>query len=417
MSFPSHAQIQALRAEFGTPLYVYDQRTLEAAAQEVLAFPNAYGLTVRYAMKALPNASVLRILNAMGLHVDASSGFEAERALMAGVPAEHIQITSQELPQDLKGLVERGVLFNACSLEQLEAYGRLFPGHEVSVRINPGLGSGHNNRTNVGGPASSFGIWHEHLDRIEAIQARADLRITRMHTHIGSGGDPETWKHCARLSLGIAARLPEVTRLNLGGGFKIARMPDETSADLTGIGGALLPDFQNFAAENGRELHLEIEPGSYLVAQAGAIVANVVDVVDTGSEGYTFAKVDSGMTEFLRPNLYGAQHPIAIVPDEDAGDREEIDLLLVGHCCESGDILTPAPGDPEGLAPRRLPRPAPGDAVVIGGAGAYCSGLAASHYNSFPQAAEVLITRDGDLRLIRRRQTLEQIVANELIDD
>ncbi len=206
MSFPSHAQIQALRAEFGTPLYVYDQRTLEAAAQEVLAFPNAYGLTVRYAMKALPNASVLRILNTMGLHIDAGSGFEAERALMAGVPAEHIQITTQELPQDLKGLVERGVLFNACSLEQLEAYGRLFPGHEVSVRINPGLGSGHNNRTNVGGPASSFGIWHEHLDRIEAIQARADLRITRMHTHIGSGGDPETWKHCARLSLGMTGR-------------------------------------------------------------------------------------------------------------------------------------------------------------------------------------------------------------------
>ena len=250
------------------------------------------------------------------MHVDASSGFEAERALLAGVPAEQIQITSQELPQDLKGLVERGVLFNACSLEQLEAYGRLFPGHEVSVRINPGLGSGHNNRTNVGGPASSFGIWHDHLDQIETIQARADLRITRMHSHIGSGGDPETWKHCARLTLGIATRLPEVTRLNLGGGFKIARMPDETSANLAEIGSALLPDFQNFAAEHGRELHLEIEPGSYLVARAGAIVANVIDVVDTGSEGYTFAKVDSGMTEFLRPNLYGAQHPISIVPGD-----------------------------------------------------------------------------------------------------
>ena len=416
MTFLTREQIQRLRAEFGTPVYVYDQRALEAAADEVLGFPSAYGLTARYAMKALPTAAIIRIFSAKGLHIDASSGFEAERALVAGVAPEQIQISAQALPQDLKGLVERGVLFNACSLDQLEAYGRLFPGREVSVRINPGLGSGHNNRTNVGGPASSFGIWHEHLDRVRAIAAAADLRITRMHTHIGSGGDPEAWKHCARLSLGIAAQLPEVATLNLGGGFKVARMADETSADLTEIGNALLGDFRDFAEQHQRELHLEVEPGNYLVARAGAILASVGDVVDTGSEGYTFAKVDTGMTEFLRPNLYGAQHPIAIIPADPGADREEVDLLLAGHCCESGDMMTPAPGDPEGLAPRRLMRPLPGDAVVIGGAGGYCSSLAASNYNSFPQAPEVLITPDGDLRLIRRRQNLEQILANELMD-
>ena len=417
MNFPSHEQIQILRAEYGTPIYVYDQARLETAAREVLAFPNAYGLTARYAMKALPTAAVIRLLTNMGLHIDASSGFEAQRALMAGVPAEHIQISAQELPTDLKDLVGQGVLFNACSLEQLEAFGALFPGGELSIRINPGLGSGHNNRTNTGGPSSSFGIWHEHLDQVRAIQARLGLRITRMHTHIGSGGDPEAWKHCAQLSLAIAAQLPEVQTLNLGGGFKVARMPDETSANLTEIGEALLDDFRNFAREHGRELHLEIEPGTYLVAGAGAIVATVSDVVDTGSEGYTFAKVDTGMTEFLRPNLYGAQHPITVVPADPEAEREEIDLLVAGHCCESGDMITPAPGDPEGLAPRRLLRPVPGDSIVIGGAGAYCSALAASHYNSFPQAPEVLITPDGDFRLIRRRQTLEQIVGNELLDD
>ena len=190
MNFLTHEHIQTLRAEFGTPVYVYDQKQLETAAREVLAFPNAYGLTARYAMKALPTAAIVQILSGRGLHIDASSGFEAERAMLAGVPPERIQISAQELPLNLKGLVERGVLFNACSLEQLDAYGRIFPGCEVSVRINPGLGSGHNNRTNVGGPASSFGIWHEHLDEILALQRRRDLRITRMHTHIGSGGDP-----------------------------------------------------------------------------------------------------------------------------------------------------------------------------------------------------------------------------------
>jgi len=416
MNFLSPDQIQSLRAEYGTPLYVYDQRRLENAAREALAFPSAHGLTARYAMKALPTAAVVRIFSKLGLHIDASSGFEAQRALLAGVPGEHIQISAQELPQDLKGLVSQGVRFNACSLEQLEAYARLFPGGEVSVRINPGLGTGHNNRTNTGGTASSFGIWHEHLEKVKAIQERTNLRITRMHTHIGSGGDPETWKRCALLSMGVAAQLPEVTTLNLGGGFKVGRMPGEISADLQEIGNALLDDFREFEREHGRALHLEIEPGTYLVAGAGAIIATVTDVVDTGSEGYTFAKVDTGMTEFLRPNLYGAQHPIGLFPSDPEAEREEIDVLVAGHCCESGDMMTPAPGDPEGLAPRRLPRPVPGDSLVIGGAGAYCSGLAASNYNSFPQAAEVLIDLNGEARLIRRRQSLEQILCNEIDD-
>jgi len=351
MNFLSPDQIQSLRAEYGTPLYVYDQRRLENAAREALAFPSAHGLTARYAMKALPTAAVVRIFSKLGLHIDASSGFEAQRALLAGVPGEHIQISAQELPQDLKGLVSQGVRFNACSLEQLEAYARLFPGGEVSVRINPGLGTGHNNRTNTGGTASSFGIWHEHLEKVKAIQERTNLRITRMHTHIGSGGDPETWKRCALLSMGVAAQLPEVTTLNLGGGFKVGRMPGEISADLQEIGNALLDDFREFEREHGRALHLEIEPGTYLVAGAGAIIATVTDVVDTGSEGYTFAKVDTGMTEFLRPNLYGAQHPIGLFPSDPEAEREEIDVLVAGHCCESGDMMTPRPATRKVLPP------------------------------------------------------------------
>ena len=416
MLFLQHDQIRELRAEYGTPLYVYDQSSLEKTAQEILDFPRAYGFTARYAMKALPTAAIVRLMNQLGLHIDASSGFEAERALMAGVKPDEIQISAQELPRDLKVLVERGVLFNASSLHQLESYGGLFPGTEVSVRFNPGMGSGHSNRTNVGGPGSSFGVWHEHLDRVVAVARDHDLRLTGLHTHIGSGADPEVWKQCARLSLAIAARLPDVQRLSLGGGFKVGRAEGEESADLQSIGQALLRDFQEFAREHGRELHLEIEPGTYAVANAGVILASVIDVVDTGDSGYVFAKVDSGMTEFLRPNLYGAQHPIEIVPHGAGSEREEIDLLVAGHCCESGDMLTPAPGDPEALAPRRLPRPVIGDSVVIGGAGAYCSGLAAKHYNSFPEAPEVLLTSGGEFKLIRRRQLLDQVVNNEVYD-
>ncbi|MEZ4278242.1 MAG: diaminopimelate decarboxylase [Myxococcota bacterium] len=416
MRFLTEPQIESIRERFGTPVYVYDQKTLEAAADQVLAFPAPCRLVGRFAMKALPTAAVLRIFDAKGLHIDASSGFEAERALRAGISPEKIQITAQELPKDLKGLVQRGVLFNACSLHQLRRFGELFPGGEVSVRINPGLGSGHNNRTNVGGPSSSFGIWHEKLPEVAALAREFDLRISGLHTHIGSGGDPEVWQRCAALTLGIARQLPDLDRLSLGGGFKVARMPGEQAADLAAIGAALAPQIRQFLAERGRgdDFQLEIEPGTFLVALAGAIVCEIIDVVDTGEAGHRFLKIDSGMTELLRPSLYGAQHPIHVVPHGRSASDESADYLVVGHCCESGDILTPGPGDPEGLLPRRLARAEIGDTVVIEGAGAYASGMAASNYNAFPKAAEVLIEGDGTARLIRSRQTLAQSLENEL---
>lgn len=421
MRFLNESQIELIRERFGTPVYVYDQRELEAAADRVLAFPVPGRRVARFAMKALPSAAVLRILAAKGLHIDASSGFEAERALRAGIAPDKIQITAQELPRDLKGLVQRGVLFNACSLHQLRTFGGLFPGREVSVRVNPGLGSGHNNRTNVGGKSSSFGIWHEKLDEVLATAREFDLRLTGVHTHIGSGGDPEVWKRCAELTLGIARQLPDLRRLSLGGGFKVARMDGESSADLDEIGRALAPALAAFLdsvasvdEERARAFQLEIEPGTYLVANAGAILAEIMDIVDTGSDGHTFLKIDSGMTELLRPSMYGAQHPFTVVPHGRAPAADETDYLIAGHCCESGDILTPAPGDPEGLLPRRLARAEIGDTLVIEGAGAYASGMAAKNYNAFPEAAEVLIDASGEPRLIRQRQTLEQALQNEL---
>jgi len=356
---------------------------------------------------------VTQIFSSMGLHVDCSSGYEAERALRAGVPADHIQITAQQLPHNLSELVEQGVQFTACSLHQLEAYGNLFPNSEVCVRINSGLGSGHSNRTNVGGPSASFGIWHEYLPQVIAIAERCNVTITRMHTHIGSGADPEVWHTCAQLSLGIAARLPEVRTLSLGGGFKVGRMALEPTADLRNIGNRVAKDWEAFYLKHGRKLHMEIEPGTYLVASAGAIVCTVIDIVDTGANGYSFIKTDTGMTEVIRPSMYGAQHPIVVVPatDEKRGVK---DYIVVGHCCESGDVLTPEPGNPEGLQPRTLKEAKIGDLLVIGGTGAYCAGMSAKNYNSFPEAPEVLLTSKDDFRLVRERQTLEQMIANEI---
>jgi len=399
-----------VRRRFGTPCYVYDRATLETAAREALAVPAPFGITVRYAMKANPSRGILALFRDLGLHVDASSDFEVERALRAGFSPGAIQLTSQMPSRRLAEHVARGVRFNACSLHQLAEFGRIAPGHEVSVRMNPGLGTGSTKRTNTGGPASSFGIWHEHLGEVKAIAARHGLRITRLHTHVGSGTDPEVWNRCALMTLSLVAELPDVGTVNLGGGFKVGRMPEEPSVDLADVGAHVRGELEEFRRRHGRALELEIEPGTYLVALAGAVVATCMDVVDTGREGYLFAKLDAGMPEIARPSLYGAQHPIDVL----ATGRETAAVVFVGPCCESGDILTPAPGDPEALAPRWVPRPQIGDLVVVGGAGAYCAAMATINYNSYPQAPEVMLAPDGTLRLLRRRQTLEQIWQNEV---
>jgi diaminopimelate decarboxylase len=399
-----------VRRRFGTPCYVYDRAALEAAAREALAFPAPFGLTLRYAMKANPSRGILTLFRDLGLHIDASSDHEVERALRAGFPPGRIQLTSQMPSRTLREHVERGVLFNACSLHQLEEFGRVAPGHEVSVRVNPGLGTGSTKRTNTGGPASSFGIWHEVMGEAAAIAARHRLRIRRLHSHVGSGTDPEVWKRCARMTLDLLPALPEVGVVNLGGGFKVGRMPEEASVDMADVGVHVRRELETFRERDGRALHLEIEPGTFLVANAGVIVATCVDVVDTGAEGYRFAKLDAGMPEITRPSLYGAQHPIDVL----ATDREAGAVVFVGPCCESGDILTPAPGDPEALAPRWVPSPRIGDLVLVGGAGAYCAAMATINYNSYPQAPEVMLAPDGTLTLLRRRQLPEQVWENEL---
>jgi len=416
LCFLTAAQVRTIQQQYGTPVFVYDQNGLQSQAQQALSFPNAFGLTARYAMKACPNSAVVRILNRAGLHIDASSGYEARRAMKAGVPAAQIQITAQQLPADLEDLVNEGVLFNACSLHQLRSYGQRFKGKDVSIRVNPGLGSGHSNRTNVGGPSSSFGIWHEYLDQVEKTAQQFDLRITSLHSHIGSGSDPDVWQTCARLTLDVAARLPDVERVSLGGGFKVGRMAGEQSTDLREAGQPVIQEFERFAHEHQRELHLEIEPGTFLVANAGALIATVIDIVDTGKEGHRFLKIDSGMTEVLRPSMYGAQHPIVIVPTNEE-ERGTAEYLIAGHCCESGDILTPTPDNPEGLQTRLLCEAQIGDAIFIGGSGAYCASMSAKNYNSFPEAPEVLLATDGTLHLTRQRQSLEQILANEMLPD
>ncbi|MFT5495038.1 MAG: diaminopimelate decarboxylase [Kiritimatiellia bacterium] len=413
LKFLNPEQVRGLKAQFGSPLFVYDERMLRANAAAATAFPNAFGVTARYAMKANPNASILRIFHACGMHIDASSVYEVERALRAGIPADHISLSSQQLAEDLADLDALGVKFNATSINQLRSFGQQVPGGRVGLRFNPGLGSGGTTKTNVGGPASSFGIWHAYKDETKAIAAEYNLTIERIHSHIGSGSDPAVWQKVSVMNLDLVREFPDVTTLNLGGGYKVGRMSSEVSTDLQTVGQPVKDAFAAFAVETGRELKLEIEPGTFMVANAGAILCRIQDVVDTGPEGYQFLKIDSGMTDLLRTCLYGAQHPMVVVHAEE--NRSGTNAYIIsGHCCESGDMLTPSPDDPEQLLPRELAEARIGDVLVIDGAGAYCSAMCAKNYNSFPETAEVLVEANDGFRLIRKPQTLDQILANEV---
>ena len=419
LRFLTPENIAHIRAHFDTPVFIYSEKILREQARKVVNFPHHFWFTPRYAMKTSSNMNLLWIFHSEWLHIDASSEYEVYRALNAWIPPTHIQLTGQEMPKDLDKIVTMGVEFNATSLNQLENYGQLFPGTHASIRVNPGMGSGGTRRTNVGGPASSFGIWHEYIGLIQEIATKYQLTITKLHTHIWSGSDPEVWKKVASMVLDIAWELPSVKVVSLGGGFKVARMEYEKTTNLEEIGTHVKWLFWDFYKKTQRELHLEIEPGTFLAANSASLITEVIDIVDTGKDGYHFIKVNAWMTEVTRPSLYGSQHPIIVIPwvSLENGEKENSwvkDYIVVGHNCESGDIFTPAPGDPEWLLPRMLTEARIGDALVIESVGSYCASMSTHGYNSFPEASELLLRENGEIIEIRKRAEMQELWRNEI---
>ena len=371
-----------------TPRFEYSRCTIQERIDALMSLSVPFGLTVRYAMKANPHGEILKMMDDGGVEFDASSSYEAEALLSAGVAGAHISLSSQQSPHNLPELLEAGVLFVATSFKQLEEFLKTAnrPG-KVGVRINPAMGSGHNNRTNTGGVNSSFGIWYEYGEEVRALTAAAGVTIDRLHIHIGSGADPYVWGQVMDQAIDIAREYPDVTSLNIGGGYKVHRYGEEVEADMTDIFSAFSEKLEAFAKETGRQLHLEIEPGTYFIAHAGTLVATVDDIVDTGKYGHTFLRLNTGMNDFLRTTLYGAQHKIEVINNE----TDLLSYIVVGHNCESGDIFTTEKGDPESVEPRSLKKAAIGDTVHIYDVGAYCASMRARGYNSFPDAVEVMV--------------------------
>jgi diaminopimelate decarboxylase len=361
------------------------------------------------------------------MRIDASSLNEAQRAVAAGIGAERIMLTTQEVPRgpdraDLERLIDAGMKYNACSLLQLELVADFASrrGAPLALRVNPGAGAGESVTRNTGDKYSSFGIHLDQVPRALEFAKASGVVIGGVHVHIGSGGDPESWRANIDRMLAITERhFPEAKVLNLGGGFKEARMPDEQPADIEALGAYAKQQFEVHAARTGQRLEMGVEPGTYVVANAGYLVTTVIDKKSSGPDGFEFLILDGGMESSTRPLLYGSRHPFDVVSQggellssEHAGADALPARVICGKCCESGDCQTL---DAHGhIAPRPMADAAVGDHVIVGGAGAYVSAMTLVGYNSHPQAPEVLLRPDGTLRIIRQRQTLEQLCQNEL---
>jgi diaminopimelate decarboxylase len=400
-----------LADRFGTPLWVYDAAVIRDRIARLKAFD-----VVRYAQKANSNLAILRLMRSRGVLVDAVSEGELDRALAAGYsPAGDppgVVLTADLLGATaLRRAVELGVEVNTGSVDMLDQVGAADPGHRVWIRVNPGFGHGHSQKTNTGGENSKHGIWHADLDRALEVVRRHRLHLVGVHMHIGSGVDyGHLQRVCGAMVDTVLGLGHDVEAISAGGGLSIPYREDEPHVDTGHYHAIWAAARDRLARELGHQVRLEIEPGRFLVAEAGLLLGEVRAVKDMG--GNHFVLVDAGYNDLMRPAMYGAYHAISLLRRDGTPAGGPLrDTVVAGPLCESGDVFTQDSG---GLVrPRPLPGARVGDWLVIHDAGAYGASMS-STYNSRPLAPEVLVD-DGDATLVRRRQTIGDLLALEEI--
>lgn len=412
LKFLKEEQINEIWQRFELPIYVYSESELKKAANNVLSFPNSFWLSVRYAMKANSNVNILKIFDKMWILIDASSEYEAIRALNAWIKAENIQLTSQRLPNNLSELLTRWINYNATSLHQLEEFGKAKLWWTLSIRINTWIGSWFSNKTNTWWSWASFGIWYEYIPEIKEIALKYKLQIQEIHTHLWVGTDPTLWLNALEKMLRFAEEdFDNVNRINMWWWLKLWRMAYEKSIDIEDVWNRAKELIESFYNKTWRKIHLVIEPWTYLVANCWSIICRIQDMCDTWKDWYRFIKLNTWMTEITRPSMYWAQHPIFVINNS----KEKETYIVVGHCCESWDILTPELWDPEWLKERELNKANIWDIVVIDWTWAYCSAMCTKNYNSYPTAWEILIKENWEIVEIRKKEKVEDIWRNELV--
>lgn len=416
----THYPLDRIASRVGTPFYLYDGDALNGSVARFAEIVGRSGLAGRYAMKANSGRKILDAVRRAGLWIDAVSGNEVVRARRAGFPGGSdpavILLTTDVFRDNaLDTILEERVMPNVGSpgmVGDLRQAGYRGP---IAVRVNPGFGQGHVESCDTGGPSSKHGIWPDRLADVRRHAAEAALRITILHAHVGTGPELREFDTNVRKLVEFFKELlpdfPDAAAVSLGGGIPHPYHPGASPYDLDSLR-SLLGDAVGILSEAaGRAIRVEVEPGRCLVAGSAVLVARVSDVKETRAnargQGHTFVMVDAGFCDLLRPALYGSYHHIQVWGPRAAGSEEP--CVVAGPLCESGDIFTR--GDRELLEPRLMPRPHPGDLLILHDAGAYGSAMS-SNYLSMGRAAEVW-WEGGRGSLVARRETVDDIVAVE----
>ncbi|MFV0423405.1 diaminopimelate decarboxylase [Oleidesulfovibrio sp.] len=388
---------------YGSPLYVYNENILRKRCRELKALSSHPGFRVNYSAKANANLSLLRIIRSEGLVVDAMSPGEIAMHLAAGfTPDEITYVCNNVSAEELRNAVEHGLLVSVDSLAQLELLGQVNPGGKVMIRINPGIGAGHHAKVVTGGKDTKFGIGPDDGDKVREILARYDLTLAGLNQHIGSlFMEPDSYIEAMKFLLREAEQWDDIEVIDFGGGFGIPYRKYEGQArlDMQAMGEQLHACISEWAERTGYQGRFMIEPGRYVVAECGVVLGTVHSVKNNGPR--RFAGTDLGFNVLQRPVMYDAHHDVEIYREDGTPVAETMLQTVVGNICESGDIMA---------RERDLPEIQEGDIVGMLDSGAYGFAMCSS-YNQRQRPAEVLIDSDGKDKLIRRRETIEDLLS------
>ncbi len=396
-------QPETLVAEFGSPLYVYNEDIIRNSMRILKGLIKKYPYTANYSMKANSNLSILKIALEEGLNCDAMSEGEIRLLQLAGFPSERIIFVPNNVSaEELQYAIDNDIIISLDSIDQLELYGRLNPGSRCAVRLNPGVGAGHHEKVVTAGKNTKFAITDDKLDEMFEIAGKYDLSIVGITQHIGSlFMDPAPFLQAVKNLLHMAERFGKLEFIDFGGGFGVPYhkvSEDEQPFDFKTFEEQFELLIDAFVNKVGYTPLFKTEPGRFTCCEGGVLLGRV-HAVKTNADK-KFAGTDIGMNILARPSLYGSWHDIEVIRDNSIVAEGEREIVTVtGNICESGDILA---------KDRDLPVIKTGDLICVLDAGAYGFSMA-SNYNQRLRPAELMICSDGSVRVIRRRETFEDL--------
>ena len=385
---------------FGSPVYVYDANKISSQYERLTkAFAAVPSLRINYAMKALSNVSILKLIRKLGAGLDTVSIQEVKLGLHAGFAPEQIIFTPNGVSmEEIEEAASLGVQLNIDNLSILEQFGSKHPQVPVCIRINPHVMAGGNSNISVGHIDSKFGISIHQIPHILRIVENTKMHINGIHMHTGSDIlDIDVFLYAAEILFDTAKHFRELKFIDFGSGFKVPYKEGDIQTDIEELGERLGQRFLEFCKLYGRNLTLAFEPGKFLVSEAGFFLVKVNVVKQTTST--IFAQIDSGFNHLIRPMFYGATHFIENISNPEGKKRF---YSVVGYICETDTFASN----------RQIAEISEGDILCFRNAGAYCYTMA-SNYNSRPRPAEVLWI-DGQAKLIRKAETFEDLLRNQV---